>query len=241
MAETRTPDLFDRLLARTGAVSRPDAVAPLARPRLAMPFERLPTAAPTEVQAEVEVEIDATAPSRPGPEASAAPQATARSGPREVLGRPSVLSLIERTVRSIETVRNTSPGAPVVVRAAAPVVLHNVVERLVPPPDAVAAAIGRSASQGTAADTPTRPPSAVRPAAAGRTAAAAHPSVAPTAGAVRRHEAQTAPVEPSVQVSIGRLEVTTAAHEPRRERRGRTGRPEPAVGLDAFLNRQEAT
>ncbi|MFE5854727.1 hypothetical protein ACFQ61_16145 [Streptomyces sp. NPDC056500] len=238
MAETRTPDLFDRLLARTGAVSRPDAVVPLARPRPAMPFERLPSAA---TDTDTEAEIDATVPSRPVPEASVAPQVTARSGLREVVERPSVLSLIERTVRSIETVRTAPPGAPVVVRAAAPVVLRNVVERLVPPPDAVAEAIGPSASRGTVADTPTRPPSAVRPAATVRTVAAAHPAVPPTAGAVRRHQAQTAPVEPSVQVSIGRLEVTTAAHEPRRERRGRTGRSEPAVGLDAFLNRQEAT
>jgi hypothetical protein len=241
MAETRTPDLFDRLLARAGAAGRPDAVVPLARARLAMPFER-----PAAALAEFEVEIDAAASSRPAPDASAAPQATAQAGPPGALTpRPSVLSQIERTVRSMETVRIASPGSPGGEQSAAPAVVRSVVERLVPPaapvlPTAAAAeAIEQSAYPRPAADTPARP--AAQPASPGRTGSVALPSVPRTAGEARRRGAQPAPAEPSVRVSIGRLEVTTAAHEPKQERNGRTGRPEPAVGLEAFLSRQEAT
>ncbi|MGW1958532.1 hypothetical protein ACWCPI_38285 [Streptomyces sp. NPDC001920] len=241
MAETRTPDLFDRLLARAGVVSGPDAVVPLVRPRLAMPFERL-SAAPLM---ETEVEVDAAAPSRSASQASAAPRATAQAGPQGVpTPRPSVLSQIERTVRSIETVRTVSPGSPWPsggVQAAAPVVVRSVVERPVPSSDAGAQAVEEPAyRRPVAADTPARTPY-LRPTATGRTTSEALPSVPRTAGGVRRREAQAAPAEPSVQVSIGRLEVTTAAHEPKREGTGRSGRPEPAVGLGAFLDRREAT
>ncbi|MFI1044913.1 hypothetical protein ACH4U3_03720 [Streptomyces griseoruber] len=237
MAETRTPDLFDRLLARTGTASRPDAVAPLARPRTAMPYERLPAAAPTETEAETY----AAAPSRPVPEASAARQATAQAGPQRAAPapRPSVLSRIERTLRSIETVRTVSPGAPSREQGAAPDVLRSVVERLVPSAAAAAEAVEQPVYRRPVADTPARTPS-VRPAAAAPTRSAALPSAPRTAGEVRRREAQAAPAEPSVQITIGRLEVTTAAPEPKRERDGRTGRPEPAVGLAAFLDRREA-
>ncbi|AXG81884.1 hypothetical protein [Streptomyces paludis] len=236
MAETRTPDLFDRLLARAGAVSRPDTVVPLARPRLAMPFEQLSAAPLTET----EVEIDATAPSRPVVRALAAPPATAQAGPQGASApRPPVLSRIERAVRSIDTVRTVSAGPSGVAQAAASAVLRSVVERLVPS-HAVARAVEEPAYRGPVADTPARTPS-LGPMTAGRTASAALPSVPRTDVGVRRLEAQATQAEPSVQVSIGRLEVTTAAHEPKRERTGRTGRPEPAVGLEAFLDRQEAT
>ncbi|MEU1515432.1 hypothetical protein ABZ490_25340 [Streptomyces sp. NPDC005811] len=240
MAETRTPDLFDRLLARTGAVHRPDAVVALARPRPAMPFERLPAAAPAETETEAESDAEA-APSRPGPEASAALPATTPAGPREAPApRPSLLGRIERTVRSIETVRTVSPESPGGERAVAPPVPWSVVERLVPPADAVAEIVARPVSSRPLADTPERAPSA-RPAPAARTRSAALPPVPRTAGEVRRREAQAVPAEPSVQITIGRLEVTTAAPEPKRERPGRTARPEPAVGLAAFLDRREAT
>ncbi|WP_416979758.1 hypothetical protein [Streptomyces sp. T028] len=239
MAETRTPDLFDRLLARTGTAIRPDAVVTLARPRLAMPFERLPAAALTETEAE----IDAAAPPRPVPEVPAAPPATAQAGPQRASApRPSVLSQIERTVRSIETVRTVfagAPGTPGGEHAAAPVVVRGVVEPLVPSADAAVEAFEQPAYRRPVADTPLRPPSVPLTAAA-RTGPTARPSVPRTAGEVRRREAQAAPAEPSVQVTIGRLEVTTAAPEPKRERNGRTGRPEPTVGLAAFLDRREA-
>ncbi|MEU1179175.1 hypothetical protein ABZ464_16270 [Streptomyces sp. NPDC005820] len=235
MAETRTPDLFDRLLARTGAASRPDAVVPLARPRLAMPFERLPAAAPTET----EVEIDAAAPARP--ETFPVPRPTAQAAPQGAPAPPaSVLSRIERTVRSIETVRTLSAESPRAAQPAAPPVLHSDVERLVPAAEAVARAVEQPVDRRPAADMPAPTPS-VRTAPAARTGSAALRSVPRSAGEVRRREPQTAPAEPSVQVTIGRLEVTTAPHEPKRERNGRTGRPQPAVGLDAFLDRREAT
>ncbi|MGW1145666.1 hypothetical protein ACWD6I_11520 [Streptomyces sp. NPDC002454] len=232
MAETRTPDLFDRLLTRTARPGRPDEAVPLARPRTAMPFERLPPAAPTEA------EIDA-APSRPVPEASQAPRATARSGPREAQPEPaSLLHRIEQTVRSIETVRTAPPGAPAVAGAVAPVVLRSVVERVAPAPAVATAPVERSASPRLV----TQPrPSSARPPAAARTAAAARAPVPLAAGSARRHEARTPPAPPPVRVSIGRLEVTTATREPRPQGRDRSGRPEPVVALDAFLNRQEAT
>ncbi|WP_445398204.1 hypothetical protein ACSMX9_28170 [Streptomyces sp. LE64] len=234
MAETRTPDLFDRLLTRTATPGRPDEVVPLARPRTAMPFERLPPAAPTETEAEIDA-----APSRPVPEASQAPRATARSGPREALPEPaSVLHRIERTVRSIETVRTSPPGAPAVAGAVAPVVLRSIVERVAPAPAVATEPVERSASPRPVAQPQ---PWSARPPAAARTAAAARAPVLPAAGSARRHEARTPPAPPPVRVSIGRLEVTTATREPRPERRDRSGRPEPVVALDAFLNRQEAT
>ncbi len=175
MAETRTPDLFDRLLARNGAMSRPEAVVPLVRPRPAMPFERLPAA----------------------------------------------------------------PGAE---HTAAPAVVRRVVERLVPPagpvlPAAfVEQALEQPAYPRPVADTPAQSP-ARAPGRAPAPRPAALPVAPRPAGETRRRDAGSAPAEPSVQVSIGRLEVTTAAPEPKRERDGRSGRPEPAVGLEAFLDR----
>ncbi|KUO08467.1 hypothetical protein [Streptomyces sp. DSM 15324] len=243
MAETRTPDLFDRLLARTGAVLRPDTAMTLARPRLAMPFERLPAAPPTETETGIETTIDAApAPTRPVPETSAAPPVTAAAaaGPRGTPApRPSVPAPIERTVRAIETVRTPSSEPPGGGPATAPGALRSVAERLVPPEGVWAQPVPQPVSRRPVTDTPQPAPPA-RPAAAARTRAAAHDPVPRTAGAVRRREAQAAPAEPSVHITIGRLEVTTAAPEPKRERTGRTARPEPAVGLAAFLDRREA-
>ncbi|WP_460063266.1 hypothetical protein [Streptomyces sp. YKOK-I1] len=235
MADTRTPDLFDRLLARTGATPLPDAAVARARPRLAMPFERLPAAPPTETETDA-----AVAPSQPVREASPAPGATAPAGQDETPApRPSVLSRIERTVRSIETVRAVPPESPGGDQMTAPAVLRSVVERLVLSADAVVEVVAQPVSRRPVADAPERTRS-VRPAAAARTRSAALPPPPRTAGEVRRREAPSAPAEPAVQVTIGRLEVTTAAPEPRRERTGRTVRPEPAVGLEAFLDRREA-
>ncbi|WP_340383580.1 hypothetical protein U5640_38025 [Streptomyces sp. SS7] len=241
MAETRTPDLFDRLLARTGAVLRPDAAVALARPRLAMPFERLPEAPPAETETAVDTALDsAAAPSRPVPETPAPPRATAPAGPPGAPApRPTAPTRIERTVRAIETVRTTSPEPPDDGPVTAPDVLRSVLERLVPPAGAWVEAVPQPVSRRPVTDTPEAIPS-LRPAAAARTRAAAHDPAPRTAGAVRRREAQAAPAEPSVRITIGRLEVTTAAPEPKRERTGRTARPEPAVGLAAFLDRREA-
>lgn len=241
MAETRTPDLFDRLLARTGAVLRPDTAVALARPRLAMPFERFPAAPPTETETGIETTIDAApAPARTVPETSAAPPVTAAAGPRGTPApRPSVPAPIERTARAIETVRTTPSEPPGGGPATAPGTLRSVVERLVPPAGAWAQPVPQPVSRRPVTDTP-QPASPARPAPAARTRAAVHDPVPPTAGAVRRREAQAAPAEPSVHITIGRLEVTTAAPEPKRERTGRTARPEPAVGLAAFLDRREA-
>ena len=229
-ADTRSPDLFDRLVARDAA----PASLPLARPRLAMPFERLRPAPLTEL--DVEVEAEAKPPTTPG-RRSARPDSPALAAVQ-----PSVLRQIEQTVRSVETVRSL-PSAP--ERAAAPGVIRAVTERLVAPdvqvtpvtarPEAAAEPVAFPA---TGAPVPQPVPGTAAPAPTSRGQVVV-PAMARTAVEARRREAAAAaaPAEPSVQVSIGRLEVTTAAPEPSRKREGRAGRAEPKVGLDEFLNR----
>jgi hypothetical protein len=246
MAETRTPDLFDRLLARNGAVSRPDAAVPLARPRPAMPFERLPAAPLTEIEVEVDAAPAGSAATAVAPSRASARPAAGRGAP---VPQPSVLSRVEETVRAFETVRTVSAVPPGAEQAAAPAVVPRVVERLVPPagpvlpPAFVEQALEQPAYPRPVADTPAHSPARTAGPAPARPAA---PLVAPRPGGeTRRRDTGGAPAQPAVQVSIGRLEVTTAAPEPKRERDGRGGRPEPAVGLEAFLdrhslNRQEA-
>ncbi len=239
MAETRTPDLFDRLLARNGAMSRPEAVVPLVRPRLAMPFERLPAAPLTEIEVEVDAAPTGSAATPGAPSPASARPAAGRGAP---VAQPSALRRIEETVRAFETVRTVSAAAPGAEHTAAPAVVRRVVERLVPPagpvlPAAfVEQALEQPAYPRPVADTPAQSP-ARAPGHAPAPRPAALPVAPRPAGETRRRDAGSAPAEPSVQVSIGRLEVTTAAPEPKRERDGRSGRPEPAVGLEAFLDR----
>ncbi|SHF09586.1 hypothetical protein [Streptoalloteichus hindustanus] len=225
-------DFFDRLVARTvPGVAMPEGEA-LVRPRLPHLFER------GEV-ADMSAAEPLTWPTRVGSpgEVTVAPVAASRPVERQRVEHEEHVVRRAQDDASVPVSRKADPGGrgdPGVTTPAAvvrPVVRTPVVpppsrpaaQEVVPPvwtvrtPDAVGELVP-----------PTAPPPGVVPPqwTDGRRAGPSFGRRAPA-----RQPEQT------VRVSIGRLEVTASAAR-REPERARPGRPEPAVSLERFLDRE---
>ncbi|GGN13774.1 hypothetical protein FHR83_003778 [Actinoplanes campanulatus] len=214
-----TPDYFDRLLARhTG---RGDTAG--TRPRLPGPFER------GEARWQ-EVEM---------PPLPAAHPVVQESGERP----PTAPVRVERHTEI--RIGQPDPGPPgpapasplrtTESRSVEPVPGRETVTRVIsdpPVPPAAAAPQRPAPSASASADRPAAGPAPVmRPAArVAPVAAARRETVQPPASRRRAR-----PAEPSVHVTIGRLEVRATAPERAPARTPRSGRPAPAVTLTDYL------
>ncbi|MFD6286816.1 hypothetical protein [Streptomyces sp. NPDC060205] len=238
---SRTPDFFDRLLARHTPAAVPPADVVRLRPRLAGPFER------AEAVRATAPEPDATGPLWP-----AAPQpgltATDLAGPtvREVQLRTERERTVVQAGRPVSEgsaprpLPRELPEAPLLRPAAGAVPASR------PVPDSVRRSAGRAAperdSSPSAVPAPLPPDAGVASPAA--VSAAPRPGAADTAAAreaVRQATGRRSGRgrEQVVQVQIGRLEVTAAGATPADGGRRPTapGRPAATVSLADYLAR----
>ncbi|MBW6435161.1 hypothetical protein KZ829_15580 [Actinoplanes hulinensis] len=218
------PDFFDRLLARHTGLG--DAVT--ARPRLPGPFER---AEPRweEVEAPPEPLRSASEPgARPAPAAPARIERrteirhTERFTPRVADPEPDT---------PIPSTEPTLPAEP----AARPPRDRVIVSRVTSEPPVRSAAVPpRSPAPTTArAEHPAAGPAPL-PRAAAREAPAAPTRPESARPPVSHRRAR--PAEPTVRVTIGRLEVRATAPERTPARTPRHGRPTPVVNLSDYLS-----
>ncbi|MFJ2258927.1 hypothetical protein ACIOKD_11365 [Streptomyces sp. NPDC087844] len=238
---SRSPDFFDRLLARHTPAAVPPADVVRLRPRLAGPFERAEA-------------VRATAP-EPDTAGALWPTAPQQSPWGPDLVSPTVREVQLRTERErtvVQAGRPVSeeptprpkprglPEAPLLRPAA------EVVRALRPAPDVVRRPAGRGeperASTPSAVSVPLPSGTAVAHPAAGSTAP--RPSAADTAAArdaVRQATGRRSGRggEQVVQVQIGRLEVTAAGAAPAggSRRSAAPGRPAATVSLADYLAR----